>query len=80
VAYYFTNALADAYRYNFTIGSLEIASMKEITLCISRCDYVQYFPHVVEYLITFGGSIVLVVSSDPMFDLREGLFDGIEVG
>jgi hypothetical protein len=54
--------------------------MKEITLCISQCDYVQYFPHVVEYLITFGGSILLIVSSDPVFDLREGLFNGIEVG
>jgi len=60
-------------------GGLEIASVKEISLSISWCDYVQYLPHVIEYLITFSGSIVLVVSSDPVFDLREGLFDGIEV-
>jgi hypothetical protein len=54
--------------------------MKEISLRIGWCDYVQYLPHVIKYLITFGKLIVLVVSSDPVFDLQEGLFDGIEVG
>ena len=54
--------------------------MNKVSLCVLWCDDVQDLQHIKENTIINRSIIVVAVTSQPVFDLRECFFDGVEVG
>lgn len=59
---------------------LEISGMHNIRCSILWSYNIKNLKHVIQNPITFRSTIVILIATDKVLDLRESFFNGIEIG